>query len=78
MKYIEEKLFMLVLYIRPQVTLASASAPINDSSGCGTCAISSQNLNMSLSNPGGLNKSFGFCMLSDAWINNGAILFFLS
>ena len=73
MKYIDEKLFILVLYIRPQLTLAKDSAPINDSSGCGTCAISSQNLNMSLSKPGGLNKSFGFCMVSEACMNKGAI-----
>ena len=68
-KYIEEKLFMFVLYIRPHTTLANDNAPISESSGCGTCAISSQNSNIFLSNPGGLNKSFGFCIVSDACIN---------
>ncbi len=72
-KYILEKLFMLVLYNLPQVTLAKANAPTRDNSGCGTCAISSQKSNMFCISPGGLNKSLGLVMLSVDCVNKGAI-----
>ena len=72
-KYMLEKLFMFVLYKRPQVTLANAKAPTKDNSGCGTCAISSQKSNMFFNKPGGENRSSGRLMFSVDCVNKGAI-----
>ena len=71
-KYILEKLFIFVLKILPHVTLANAKAPTRDNSGCDTCAISSAYSYMSLSKPGGLNKSLGGVTSSLVCTNKGA------